>query len=98
MLLLTCPFCGPRSENEFVHGGPCKAQRPDNSANYTDREWVEYLTVSTNPIGPVSEKWWHVKGCGEWIIIKRDTLTHEIDAAESSAAADHATDSSDAGQ
>ena len=83
MLTITCPFCGPRSENEFIHGGPNKNRRPEDPSVYTDREWIEYLTVPANPVGPVSEKWWHVRGCGEWVIIERNTLTHEISPTDS---------------
>jgi len=78
MLLITCPFCGPRNETEFVHGGPLKKIRPRAPDQLSDQEWVEYLTVPQNPIGPVEERWWHVRGCGKWLTITRDTLTHDI--------------------
>lgn len=78
MLKITCPFCGPRNESEFVLGGPSKGRRPDDPGRTNDREWVEYLTVPPNPIGPVKESWWHVHGCGGWLTISRDTLTHRI--------------------
>ncbi|MFT5503754.1 MAG: sarcosine oxidase subunit delta [Gammaproteobacteria bacterium] len=81
MLLIACPFCGPRNESEFVHGGPVKPRRPDQPDKMGDQEWVEYLTVPPNPIGPVDEYWWHVRGCGKWVKISRDTRTHEIIAA-----------------
>jgi len=78
MLKITCPFCGPRSESEFIHGGPLKARRADDPDRFSDQEWIDYLTVPPNPIGPLEEHWWHVRGCGKWITIKRDTLSHEI--------------------
>lgn len=77
MLLITCPFCGKRNESEFIYGGPVEADRPDPNA-VSDAEWVEYLTVTPNPLGPVQEKWWHARGCGEWFTIWRDTRTHDI--------------------
>jgi len=77
MLLITCPFCGKRNESEFIHGGPVGSDRPDPDA-VSDAEWVEYLTVTPNPLGPVQEKWWHARGCGEWFTIWRDTRTHDI--------------------
>ncbi len=77
MLKITCPFCGPRSESEFFFGGPVKADRPDPNA-VSDAEWVEFLTVVPNPLGPVQERWWHGRGCGEWLTIWRDTRTHDI--------------------
>ena len=78
MLKINCPFCGPRNEIEFVHGGPLKARRPDDPGALREREWIEYLTVPENPLGPVQERWWHVRGCGRWLTITRDTRSHEI--------------------
>ena len=78
MLKISCPFCGPRNEVEFVHGGPLKARRPDDASPLEDQAWVEYLTVPQNPLGPVQERWWHVRGCGSWFTITRDTLNHDI--------------------
>lgn len=76
-MLLPCPFCGKRNESEFIFGGPVGAERPDANA-VSDEQWVEYLTVTPNPLGPVEEKWWHARGCGEWFTIWRDTRTHDI--------------------
>ncbi len=76
-MLITCPFCGKRNESEFVYGGPVGADRPDPNA-VSDAEWVEYLTTTPNPMGPVQERWWHARGCGEWLTIWRDTVTHDI--------------------
>ena len=78
MLTITCPFCGPRSENEFVHGGPARVIRPEYPDDYDNQAWIDYLTHQPNPVGPTREKWWHVRGCGAWITIQRDTTTHAI--------------------
>ena len=78
MLTIICPFCGPRNEIEFVHGGPSKKQRPEDTSSFDDAAWIEYLTVPPNPLGPVRENWWHVRGCGSWFTIIRDTRSHDI--------------------
>ncbi len=78
MLLINCPFCGPRPETEFAYGGPAVARRPEAPQDISDEDWVEYLTVVPNPMGPVAERWWHAKGCGCWLVLKRDTVTHDI--------------------
>ncbi len=78
MLKIPCPFCGPRNETEFVHGGPLKERRPENTAEIDDGAWVEYLTVPHNPLGPVRERWWHVRGCGLWFTLTRDTRSHDL--------------------
>ena len=77
MLLIKCPFCGERNETEFVYGGPVGSDRPDANA-VSDTEWVDFLTMVPNPMGPVDEKWWHARGCGKWFIVTRDTMTHDI--------------------
>lgn len=77
MLLITCPFCGPRNEAEFAYGGPVKPPRPD-PARLGDGEWVEWLTHVPNPVGPVQEQWHHVRGCGTWLTLWRDTRSHDI--------------------
>ena len=78
MLRITCPFCGPRSETEFSFGGPASSQRPDAPEKLSDFDWVNYLSVVPNPMGPVRENWLHAKGCGRWLTVERDTVTHDI--------------------
>ena len=78
MLKISCPFCGPRNEVEFAHGGPLKDRRPEDASPLEDQAWIEYLTVPQNPLGPVEERWWHVRGCGSWFTITRDTRSHDI--------------------
>ncbi len=78
MLQLTCPFCGPRDEREFTYGGPLTERRPDNADNLEPEAWVERLTVPDNPLGVVREWWWHERGCGEWVLVERDTRSHAL--------------------
>ena len=51
MLMIPCPWCGPRDETEFVYGGPKGADRPD-PAQCTDEVWLDYLLNVPNPVGP----------------------------------------------
>lgn len=76
MLTIDCPFCGPRAEPEFTHGGEAHIARP--APDCTDEEWGRYLYVRTNPKGPHAERWCHTSGCGQWFNVVRDTATHEI--------------------
>lgn len=78
MLIIQCPFCGSRNESEFIYGGPAKQPRPESTDEYSDTEWVDYLTVPLNPVGEIVEKWWHARGCGQWITVTRHTVTHDI--------------------
>lgn len=77
MMNIPCPFCGLRNESEFAYGGPVRPSHPD-PAKVSDAEWAAYLTQVPNPLGPVKERWRHVRGCGSWMTLWRDTQTHDI--------------------
>lgn len=82
MLVIDCPFCGPRDEREFTYCGPAAPRRPDDPEALSDSDWVDYLVVPVNQLGPVWEYWWHARGCGGWVRVRRDTVTHEISRCE----------------
>ena len=77
MLLIECPWCGPREESEFAPGGEADIRRPD-PATASDRDWAEYLYYRTNAKGLHLERWLHAQGCRSWFNLARDTLTQEI--------------------
>ncbi len=79
MLLLNCPWCGPRDEVEFVCAGP-RPQRPDPSVS--DEAWSAYLFVRANPRGVIREHWVHAFGCGRWLVAQRDTVTNAVSQIE----------------
>ena len=81
MLLIPCPWCGPRAQVEFTYGGDAKVTRPADPAKATDEAWHAYLYLRDNPRGPHAELWQHTGGCRRWFQVLRDTLTHEILAA-----------------
>ena len=49
MLLIPCPWCGPRDECEFVYGGEAHIKRPENPDALSDAEWADYLFMRTIP-------------------------------------------------
>jgi sarcosine oxidase, subunit delta len=79
MLLIPCPFCGPREEVEFRYGGEAGIVRPKDPDALSDAEWAEYLFFRDNPKGRLGERWVHAHGCGRWFTLVRDTVTHEIE-------------------
>jgi sarcosine oxidase subunit delta len=79
VLLISCPWCGPRHESEFSPGGEGHIQRPDPQTA-TDQQWGEYLFYRTNPKGLHRERWVHSLGCRRWFNVMRDTVSHEIRA------------------
>lgn len=78
MLLITCPYCGPRAETEFRNGGEAGIVRPTESHAMLDAAWGEYVFSRTNPKGRYHERWCHVQGCGRWFTAIRDTVTDEF--------------------
>ena len=79
MMLIPCPWCGARNEDEFTCGGEAARRRPTDPDAVDDAAWNDYLYNSTNHKGVVREWWWHANGCGRWFRIDRDTVSHRID-------------------
>jgi heterotetrameric sarcosine oxidase delta subunit len=73
---IPCPFCGERDHSEFTYGGDATIVYPDLSASAA--EWFEAVYLRDNPKGAHRERWHHVEGCRLWLVIERDTSTHEI--------------------
>ncbi|HEX4196257.1 MAG TPA: sarcosine oxidase subunit delta [Caulobacteraceae bacterium] len=78
MLLIACPFCGPRAELEFRWGGDAHVARPPAACD--DAELARYLFQRRNGEGLSLERWVHAFGCRQWFNLARDTATHEIAA------------------
>ena len=78
MLLLTCPWCGPRDETEFSYGGQAHVAYPEAPADLSDQEWAEYLFFRDNPRGAFAERWRHSTGCRRWFNAVRDTATYQV--------------------
>ncbi|MDP9297349.1 MAG: sarcosine oxidase subunit delta [Actinomycetota bacterium] len=78
MLLIPCPWCGPRDEIEFRCGGQAHVSYPLDPDILTDDQWAGYLFMRDNPKGDFAERWMHVAGCRRWFNAVRSTETHEI--------------------
>jgi sarcosine oxidase subunit delta len=70
---IPCPFCGDRDSGEFVYRGDAAPARPEGEAGLFD-----HVYIRDNPAGPIDEYWYHAQGCRTWIVVTRDTRTHEI--------------------
>ena len=78
MLLIPCPWCGPRNEDEFLNGGETGKRRPANPVEVSAEDWYRYLYIQANRKGWLRERWLHNRGCQRWFKIDRNTHTHEI--------------------
>lgn len=79
MLLIPCPWCGPRDEPEFRYGGQAHLTRPEPFNEVSGAAWADYLFTRSNPKGVHRERWLHAGGCGRWFNVLRDTRTHAIE-------------------
>ncbi|MEY4436946.1 MAG: sarcosine oxidase, subunit delta [Actinomycetota bacterium] len=80
MLLIECPYCGPRNENEFHYGGQAHVAYPENTDALSDAEWAKYLFYRENTRGDYAERWVHSTGCRKWFNAVRNTETYEFKA------------------
>lgn len=78
---IPCPICGARDRREFYYQGAALAlDRPDEDAG--DAAWQDYVHLRENPAGVTRDLWYHESGCSAWLVVTRNTLTHEILSAE----------------
>lgn len=84
MLLIPCPWCGPRPEIEFRNAGAAHIARPVGDGIIddapTDEVWGRFLYERENPKGRTAERWRHVHGCGCFFNAIRDTVSDRIAA------------------
>ena len=78
MLLIACPWCGDRPENEFHYGGEAHIVRPSNPASLDDAAWADFLYMRSNSKGVHFERWRHIHGCGQFFNCVRDTVSDRI--------------------
>jgi heterotetrameric sarcosine oxidase delta subunit len=78
VLLIPCPWCGPRGEVEFVYGGQAGIAYPADPEALSDDEWADFLFMRDNPRGDFTERWVHAAGCRRWFTAVRDTSTHRF--------------------
>ena len=76
MLRIKCPFCGERDHSEFTYGGDATIVYPALDAPV--EAWIDAVYMRGNPKGPHRERWQHSVGCRLWLIVERDTVTHEV--------------------
>lgn len=74
---ITCPLCGERDRREFYYKGHALAlERPAPDAG--EEAWDNYVYLRENPAGVTRDLWHHEGGCGAWVVVTRNTITHEV--------------------
>ena len=85
---ITCPHCGARDAQEFSILGAADPQRP-NGLGATMEAMTAYVHERENVAGLHRELWYHGAGCHAWLVVTRDTRTHDV--ASVALASDKAT-------
>lgn len=82
---IACPYCGERENGEFTYLGDAKPKRPamvalDSGVGASGEQdaFYDYVYLRDNVAGTMSEYWYHGGGCRSWLVVERNTLTHEI--------------------
>ncbi len=76
MIRISCPFCGIRDHSEFSYGGDGTIDYPALDGSVQD--WHDAVFMRENICGAQTETWQHIHGCRMWLLVERDTVTHEI--------------------
>ncbi len=82
-MIINHPLLGPRDASEFVYlGDAALLDRPDWQAADAAEKFYEYQYLRDNPAGWLRELWYHEQGDRSWLVVTRNTLTHEISTVE----------------
>ncbi|MEM9708591.1 MAG: sarcosine oxidase subunit delta [Pseudomonadota bacterium] len=78
-MIIPHPLLGPRDAEEFTYlGDAALLDRPDPTAEDAEEAFYEYLYLRDNVAGETRELWFHEGGDRSWLVVTRNTLTHEI--------------------
>jgi len=72
---ISCPYCGLRDAREFTYRGDAAPVRPDSDSA---ADFHDYVFLRDNPAGVMDELWQHTGGCRSWLVVTRDTRSHDI--------------------
>ena len=82
-MIINHPLLGPRDMQEFVYLGDASLlARPDGMAEGAEAAFYQYLYLRDDPAGPHRELWFHEQGDRSWLVVSRNTVTHEITRVE----------------
>ena len=82
-MMIDHPLLGPRDASEFVVLGDASLiNRPDWQSQNAGEQFHDYLYLRDNPAGSHRELWYHEQGDRSWLVVTRNTLTHEITDVE----------------
>ena len=78
-MIINHPLLGPRDSSEFVYLGDANLiNRPNWQEDSAVRQFVDYGYLRDNAAGVHRELWFHEYGDRSWLVVTRDTVSHEI--------------------
>ena len=82
-MIINHPLLGLRDSAEFTYLGDAKMiERPDWESETAAQDFYEYAYLRDNPAGIHRELWFHEGGDRSYLVVTRDTVTHEISNVE----------------
>ncbi|MYM56275.1 sarcosine oxidase subunit delta [Thalassovita mangrovi] len=82
-MLIPHPLLGLRDAQEFTYLGDANMMaRPDPTGPDAEAAFCDYVFLRDNPAGVHRELWFHEQGDRSWLVVTRNTVTHEILSAE----------------
>ncbi|MEN8896745.1 MAG: sarcosine oxidase subunit delta [Yoonia sp.] len=82
-MIINHPLLGPRDAAEFTYLGDAKMiNRPNWQSDTAAQDFYEYAYLRDNPAGLHRELWFHEAGDRSWLVVTRNTVTHDITNVE----------------
>ncbi|MGL4415182.1 sarcosine oxidase subunit delta [Roseinatronobacter monicus] len=82
-MIISHPLLGPCDAQEFTYLGDARLiDRPDGMAAGAEAAFFDYAYLRDNPAGLHRELWFHEQGDRSWLVVTRNTVTHEITNVE----------------
>ncbi|WP_223421961.1 sarcosine oxidase subunit delta [Tateyamaria pelophila] len=82
-MIINHPLLGPRDSAEFVYLGDANLmERPNWQSDTAPQDFYDYAYLRANPAGTHRELWFHEGGDRSWLVVTRNTVTHEISKVE----------------
>ena len=81
-MIIPHPLLGPRDAQEFVYLGDANLMNRPDGMTAGIEVFHDYLYNRDNPAGEHRELWYHEQGDRSWLVVTRNTVTHEITKVE----------------
>ena len=82
-MIINHPLLGPRDAQEVTYLGDASLiDRPNWQAKDAAEQFYRYQYLRDNPAGDHRELWFHEGGDRSWLVVTRNTVTHEISNVE----------------